>query len=203
MNWYFESINCTSQTPAMLPINAAICHVLSISITSITPEQDYHSKAPHSSENPFHKLIKRQLEQLIRHSHSSWMFNRTQRILNHCQLSAPSLFPYKHKLTKLHIKININLMQHIPHVQRLRIRQHHKLDTRRRLIVMQLVLSRPIRNEAIIWTSQLANHIPQREDRSEDELRIVLSRETSWSCACRAEISGPLRDESRGVGGAA
>lgn len=65
-------------------------------------------------------------------------------------------------------------MQHIPHIQRLRIRQHHKLDTRRCLVVMQLILSRPIADKAIIWTAELANHVPQREDRAEDELCIVL-----------------------------
>lgn len=66
-------------------------------------------------------------------------------------------------------------MQHIPHIQRLRIRQHYKLNTRRRLVVMKLILSRPKRYETIVWTTKFPHHIPQRKDRSEDELCIVLS----------------------------
>ena len=92
------------------------------------------------------------------------------------------------QLTKLHIQIDINLMQNIPHVQRLRVRQHHKLNTRRRLIVMQLILSRSERYKAIIRTSQFPYHIPQREDCPEDELRIVLRAEAGRTSSCRSEV---------------
>ena len=68
-------------------------------------------------------------------------------------------------------------MQHVPHIRRPHIRQHDKLDTRRRLVVMQLILARPIRDEGVVLPPELAHHVPQREDRAEDEFGVVLGGE--------------------------
>ena len=149
-----------------------------------------NSRSSNPSQNARDKLVQSQLKKLIRNSLAPRVFNRTQRILDHYfhqHFPSPGL---QTSLTKLHIQINVNLMQHIPHIQRLRVRQHDELDTRRRLVVMQLILSRPEADEAIIWTAELAHHVPQREDRAEDELCVILCGKTGWTGACWTEIWG-------------
>jgi hypothetical protein len=100
--------------------------------------------------------------------------------------------------TVLDIEVDINLLEGYPHTGSLGVGEHDKLDVRGGLIVMQLVLAGPVGNEAgssrnllahshgrqirggllrcapVLLPSQLAHHVPQREHRSEDELRIVI-----------------------------
>lgn len=66
---------------------------------------------------------------------------------------------------------------------------------------MQLILSRSEAYETIIRTTKLAHHISQREDRTEDELRIVLSGETGWTSASRAGVGSKCWCEVRGIAG--
>lgn len=64
-------------------------------------------------------------------------------------------------------------MQNNPQIIRLRIRNHHKLQTRRRLVIVQLVMPCPVRDEVVVRSPQLAHHVSEGEDGAEDEFGVV------------------------------
>jgi hypothetical protein len=77
------------------------------------------------------------------------------------------------RLTIFHPEIDVNLMQHIPHTHGARVRQEDKSQIRRRLVKVKLIVPGPIAYEGVIVTAELADHVAQGEDGSEDELCIV------------------------------
>ncbi len=88
----------------------------------------------------------------------------------------------KTRPTKLHIKVDINLIQHVPQIDHARIRQHDELQVRRRLEVVQLVDGGAVGDEVVVRPAQLAHHVPQREDGAEDQLRVVFGAQ-AWASA--------------------
>ena len=78
------------------------------------------------------------------------MLDRRQRILYHYKQSVGDhqMIYSICRLTVFHIQVDVYLVQNVPHIRRRDIGQHHEFDTRQRLIVMQLILSRPKRYEA-------------------------------------------------------
>lgn len=64
-------------------------------------------------------------------------------------------------------------MQHVTHTVRLRIRQQHKAQIGRRLVVVKLVLAGAIANEGVVIAAELASHVAQGEHGSEDEFGVV------------------------------
>lgn len=52
-------------------------------------------------------------------------------------------------LTELDIEIHVYLVQNVAHVRCLGVGEHHELDVGGRLVVVQLILGRPVRYEAI------------------------------------------------------
>ena len=64
-------------------------------------------------------------------------------------------------------------MQHISHAHAPRVRHHDEAQVRGRLVVVQLVLSRAVRDEGVVVAAELADHVAEGEDGAEDELGIV------------------------------
>lgn len=65
--------------------------------------------------------------------------------------------------TIFHEEVDIDLLKRDPHTRTLDIGKHHELDIGRRLVVVKLVLTRPIRNKArLVSTSSMpAVHNPE------------------------------------------
>lgn len=91
-------------------------------------------------------------------------------------------------------------MQHIPHTRRRRIRQHHKAQVSRRLVKVQLVLSRAVADKGVVVAAELARHVAQRKDGAKDELcvvgrcrgrpRVVLVAGWWWLCGAAGAWAG-------------
>lgn len=64
-------------------------------------------------------------------------------------------------------------MQHIPHTRRARVRKHDEAKVCGRLVEMQLVLPRAVADEGVVVAAELADHVAEGEDGSEDELGVV------------------------------
>lgn len=64
-------------------------------------------------------------------------------------------------------------MQHIPHARRRGIGNHDEAKIRGRLVKVQLVLARPVADEGVVVAAELAGHVAEGEDGSEDELGVV------------------------------
>lgn len=64
-------------------------------------------------------------------------------------------------------------MQHIPHAGRARVRKHDEAKVCGRLVEMQLVLPRAVADEGVVVAAELADHVAEGEDGSEDELGVV------------------------------
>lgn len=64
-------------------------------------------------------------------------------------------------------------MQHIPHARRRGIRYHDKAKVGGRLVEMQLVLARAVADKGIVVAAELAGHVAEGEDGSEDELGVI------------------------------
>ncbi len=76
-------------------------------------------------------------------------------------------------------------MQDIPHAQRGRVGQHDQAQAARGLVEVQLVLGGAVRDEGVVVAAQLAHHVAQGEDGSEDELGIVGGGGAGGCCCCR------------------
>lgn len=64
-------------------------------------------------------------------------------------------------------------MQHIPHACRRGIRYHDKAKVGGRLVEMKLVLARSVADEGIVVAAELASHVAEGKDGSEDELGVI------------------------------
>lgn len=64
-------------------------------------------------------------------------------------------------------------MQHIPHAGRARVGKHDEAEVGGRLVEVQLVLPRAVADEGVVVTAELADHVAEGEDGSEDELGVV------------------------------
>lgn len=64
-------------------------------------------------------------------------------------------------------------MQHVPHAHARRVRHHDEAQVRGRLVVVQLVLAGAVRDEGVVVAAELADHVAEGEDGTEDQLRIV------------------------------
>ena len=64
-------------------------------------------------------------------------------------------------------------MKYIPHTHGPSIRQENKSQIGRRLVKVKLVVRGPVAYEGVIVTAELADHVAQREDGSENELCVV------------------------------
>ena len=106
---------------------------------------------------------------------SGFLTTTTKRSAPHSSLQPPASSSHSaepilpnSKLTILNIKAHINLMQDDPQIIRLRIRHHHELQTRRRLVIMQFVVARPVADEVVVGAPELAHHVSEGEDGAED-----------------------------------
>lgn len=79
----------------------------------------------------------------------------------------------KGKLTVFNPEVNVNLVQHIPHTHRPRIRNHDKPQIRWCLVVVELVLARPVGDEGVVVAAELTDHVAKGEDGSEDEFGVI------------------------------
>lgn len=64
-------------------------------------------------------------------------------------------------------------MQHIPHARRRGICYHYEAKVGRRLVEMQLILAGPVANEGVVVAAELAGHVTERENGSEDEFGVI------------------------------
>lgn len=64
-------------------------------------------------------------------------------------------------------------MQDIPHTRRLRVGEEGKAQVGGGLVVMQLVLPGSVADEGVVLAAELARHVAQGEDGSEDEFGVV------------------------------
>lgn len=64
-------------------------------------------------------------------------------------------------------------MQHIPHARRRGICNHDEAKVGGRLVEVQLVLARPVADEGVVVAAELAGHVAEGEDGSEDELGVI------------------------------
>lgn len=112
------------------------------------------SRNPHGVEKPanltYHELIYSKFEKLAVHPYTASVLDWRQRIFHHSFNLAwlRSEHHMSRKLTIFNIKAHIYLMQNDPQIICLGVRNHHKLQRSRRLVIMKLVMSRPIGYEA-------------------------------------------------------
>lgn len=124
----------------------------------------------------YDELIQACLEHIDVNALSARVLYWRERILYHYfELAKPSTD--QGYLTKLHVKVHIDLMQNHPQTPHPHITNHHKLQVRRRLVIMQLVFRRPITDKAIGWSTELLDHAAQREYHTEDEFRVIFAAE--------------------------
>lgn len=65
-------------------------------------------------------------------------------------------------------------MQHVAHARRVRLRQEGKPQIARRLVVVQLVLAGAEADEGVVVAAELAGHVAQGEDGTEDQFGVIV-----------------------------
>jgi len=66
----------------------------------------------------------------------------------------------KKSLTIFDPEIDIDLMEHVAHAEGARLSQHGKAQVRGRLVVVELVVGGPVRDEGVVVATELAHHVP-------------------------------------------
>ena len=82
-------------------------------------------------------------------------------------------------------EVDVYLMEHIAHAQGGRVGQHDEPQVACCLVKVQLVLSRAVADECVVFTAELAHHVAEREDGAEDQLGIVAGLVARAGAGCR------------------